>query len=62
MRPVRSSVRLTNSSRAAWSSFAAPTPAQVADAKYGDVPIRYEETIRQYFQKHLKDPVTVQYQ
>jgi ketosteroid isomerase-like protein len=39
-----------------------PTPAQVADAKYGDVPIRYEETIRQYFQKHLKDPGTVQYQ
>jgi ketosteroid isomerase-like protein len=39
-----------------------PTPAQVPDAKYGDVPTHYEEAIRQYFQEHMKDPDSVQYQ
>lgn len=30
--------------------------------KYGDMPIHYEATIRQFFQEHLKNPESVQYQ
>ena len=48
--------------RAENSSNGDPTRAQVSpDSKYGDMPIRYEESIRQYFQEHLKDPDTIQY-
>jgi ketosteroid isomerase-like protein len=36
-------------------------PAQVS-TKYGDVPTHYKEAIQQYFQEHLKDPGSVQYQ
>jgi ketosteroid isomerase-like protein len=39
-----------------------PTPAQVPDSKYGDMPTHYEEAIRQYFQEHIKDPDSVRYQ
>ena len=38
------------------------THAQASDPKYGAMPIHYEEAIRQYFQEHLKDPDSVQYQ
>jgi ketosteroid isomerase-like protein len=31
-------------------------------AEYGEMPSQYEEAIRQYFQKYLKDPDSVQYQ
>jgi ketosteroid isomerase-like protein len=32
------------------------------DSKYGAIPSGHEESIRQYFQEHLKDPDSVQYQ
>jgi ketosteroid isomerase-like protein len=48
--------------RAASSVTGPPTPAQVPDSKYGDMPANYEEAIRQYFQEHTKDPDSVQYQ
>jgi hypothetical protein len=35
-------------------------PAPVT--KYGDVPVNYLQTIRQYFQEHLVDPQSIQYQ
>jgi len=38
-----------------------PPPAHAPDAKYGDMPVHYEEAIRQYFQEHLKDPGSVRY-
>ena len=38
------------------------TPAQVSASDYGDMPTHYEEAIRQYFQKYLKDPDSVRYQ
>jgi ketosteroid isomerase-like protein len=37
------------------------TPAQELTAKYGEMPVQYEEAIRQYFQEQLKDPYSVQY-
>jgi len=36
--------------------------AQALSAEYGEMPTQYEEAIRQYFQKYLKDPDSVQYQ
>jgi ketosteroid isomerase-like protein len=36
--------------------------AQALSAEYGELPTQYEEAIRQYFQKYLKDPDSVQYQ
>jgi ketosteroid isomerase-like protein len=36
--------------------------AQVPASTYGDMPAHYEEAIRQYFQVHMKDPDSVQYQ
>jgi ketosteroid isomerase-like protein len=36
--------------------------AQALTAEYGEMPARYEETVRRYFQKYLKDPDSVQYQ
>ncbi len=39
-----------------------PTPAHATDSKFGAMPARYEESVRQYFQDHLKDPESVQYQ
>jgi ketosteroid isomerase-like protein len=36
--------------------------AQALGAEYGELPTQYEEAIRQYFQKYLKDPDSVQYQ
>jgi ketosteroid isomerase-like protein len=38
-----------------------PAPARGAATKYGDVPINYQGTIRQYFLAHLKHPETIQY-
>jgi ketosteroid isomerase-like protein len=35
---------------------------QALTAEYGEMPTQYEEAIRQYFQKYLKDPDSVQYQ
>jgi hypothetical protein len=40
----------------------APAPAREAATKYGDMPTDYKEAIREYFQKHLKYPDSVQYQ
>ena len=37
------------------------TPEQVLAAKYGEMPIDYEKSIRQYFQEYLLDPISVQY-
>lgn len=39
-----------------------PTPAGGAAKKYGDIPADYNRTIRKYFQEHLKNPDSVQYQ
>jgi ketosteroid isomerase-like protein len=36
--------------------------AQAPSTEYGEMPTQYEETVRQYFQKYLKDPDSVQYQ
>jgi ketosteroid isomerase-like protein len=36
--------------------------AQALTAEYGEMPIQSEEAVRQYFQKYLKDPDSVQYQ
>ena len=36
--------------------------AQALTAEYGEMPAQYEETVRQYFQRYLKDPDSVQYQ
>jgi hypothetical protein len=51
---------------------AVPTPAVVAApvrspapppmTKYGDPPVNYQPTIRQYFQEHLLDPASIQFQ
>ncbi len=38
----------------------AAVPAPVT--KYGDPPVNYQQTIRQYFQEHLIDPQSIQYQ
>jgi ketosteroid isomerase-like protein len=38
------------------------SPAHTLDPKYGAMPSHHEESIRQYFQDHLKDPDSVQYQ
>jgi ketosteroid isomerase-like protein len=35
--------------------------AQALTAEYGEMPAQYEETVRQYFQKYLKNPDSVQY-
>jgi ketosteroid isomerase-like protein len=35
---------------------------QALSAEYGEMPTQYEQAIRQYFQKYLKDPDSVQYQ
>jgi ketosteroid isomerase-like protein len=35
--------------------------AQGLAAQYGDMPIHYEEAIRQYFQEHMTDPDSIQY-
>jgi ketosteroid isomerase-like protein len=44
-------------------SVTAPrSSAQALTAEYGEMPAQYEETVRQYFQKYLKDPDSVQYQ
>jgi ketosteroid isomerase-like protein len=40
----------------------ARSSAQALTAEYGEMPTQYEEAIRQYFQKYLKDPDSVQYQ
>ena len=37
-------------------------PTRVADTKYGDRPTDYEDSVRKYFQEHLKYPDSVQYQ
>ena len=39
----------------------APAPAPAPVTKYGDAPINYEQTIRQYFQERLNHPEAVQY-
>jgi ketosteroid isomerase-like protein len=44
---------------AAGAAVAAAVPAPVT--KYGDTPINYEQTIRQYFQERLNHPEAVQY-
>jgi ketosteroid isomerase-like protein len=36
--------------------------AQALSAEYGEMPAQYEEAIRQYFQRYLKDPDSVLYQ
>jgi ketosteroid isomerase-like protein len=41
---------------------AAAHPLTPAVVKYGDMPVHYEEAIHQYFQEHLRDPDSVQYQ
>jgi len=49
----------------ASAALAPVTPASAAPApltKYGDAPVNYLQAIRQYFQEHLKDPESVQYQ
>jgi len=38
------------------------SPAQGLAAQYGDMPIHYEEAIRKYFQEHMTDPDSIQYQ
>ena len=38
------------------------SPAQGLAAQYGDMPIHYEAAIRQYFQEHMTDPDSIQYQ
>jgi ketosteroid isomerase-like protein len=44
-------------------SVAGPRSSALAfTAEYGEMPSQYEEAIRQYFQKYLKDPDSVQYQ
>jgi ketosteroid isomerase-like protein len=40
----------------------ARSSAQALTAETGEMPTQYEEAIRQYFQKYLKDPDSVQYQ
>jgi ketosteroid isomerase-like protein len=39
----------------------APPAAVGANAKFGEKPVHYEETIRQYFLEHLKYPDSIQY-
>jgi ketosteroid isomerase-like protein len=39
----------------------APAAVPAAVTKYGDAPINYEQTIRQYFQERLNHPESVQY-
>jgi ketosteroid isomerase-like protein len=38
-----------------------PSSAQAPSAEYGAMPMEYEEAVRQYFQKYLKDPNSVRY-
>jgi hypothetical protein len=40
---------------------AAPAAVPAPVTKYGDAPINYEQTIRQYFQERLNHPEAVQY-
>jgi ketosteroid isomerase-like protein len=44
-------------------SAAAPPPATIpaVATRYGDAPVNYVQTIRGYFQEHLKDPESLQY-
>src|SRR5579859_806119 len=50
-------------SPAAADPAAAPRPSPSAlTAEYGEMPKQYEEAVRQYFEKYLKDPDSVQYQ
>jgi ketosteroid isomerase-like protein len=44
------------------SGAAARSSAPASTAEYGEMPSQYEEAVRQYFQKNLKDPDSVQYQ
>jgi len=45
----------------ATDSVAGPRSAALT-AEYGEMPAQYEDAVRQYFQKYLKDPDSVQYQ
>ncbi len=40
----------------------APSPARTAEARYGAAPVGYLDALHQYFQDHLKDPESIQYQ
>jgi ketosteroid isomerase-like protein len=44
------------------SAASPPSSVPGLTAEYGEMPTRYEEAIRQYFQEYLKDPDSVQYQ
>ena len=46
---------------AAAAPAAVPVPAPAPVTKYGDAPVNYEQTIRQYFQERLNHPEAVQY-
>jgi ketosteroid isomerase-like protein len=37
------------------------TPEELQSADYGEKPVHYEEAVRAYFRKRLRDPDTVQY-
>ncbi|MCU1783717.1 hypothetical protein NTD80_13215 [Pseudomonas sp. 13B_2.1_Bac1] len=45
----------------AGCSSAQVDPASVAGENYGPYPDDYQETVKAYFQEHLKDPYTAQY-
>lgn len=45
----------------AGCSSAPVDPASVAGENYGPYPDDYQETVKAYFQEHLKDPYTAQY-
>ena len=57
--PVPASAAAAGAAAAAAVPVPAPAPAPVT--KYGDAPINYEQTIRQYFQERLNHPEAVQY-
>jgi len=45
----------------ALAATAAPAAVPAPVTKYGDAPVNYEQTIRQYFQERLNHPEAVQY-
>ena len=44
------------------SHAASSVTSQGLATQYGDMPVHYEEAIRQYFQAHFTDPESIQYQ
>jgi ketosteroid isomerase-like protein len=47
---------------AAAPAMSTPGPSRAGPSEYGEMPLHYEDAIRQYFDDHLKDPGSIRYQ